>query len=95
MFIWEPKVTIDEVYQHFKGKFPNVEDEVLYKRLSSHYEGGLVEIWTIEDWEEVLNYKNKARLRTLFRNWEEYFKYGGDYKKHPDYLGRDVYVMSY
>lgn len=80
---YAPKSNKDIIFQHFKGKFPNISDFLLYKRISNNYEGGLFNIWTIQDWENVFNYTGYGKLLTLFKNWDEYLKYDGDYRKYP------------
>lgn len=82
---YNSKDSIDDIFQYFKDKFPNVSGEVLYKRITNHYEGGLFDIWTIQDWCNVFNYTSYGRLLTLFKDWDEYLKYKGDYRKHPKF----------
>ena len=90
-----PPNTTEEIFQHFKGKFPGISDGILYNRVSGSYEGSLCDIWSIKTWEKVLYYKDGASLYTLFKNWEEYIKYNGDYKKHPDYSSDKPHLISY
>lgn len=85
---YAPKETIEDIYQYFKDKFPDISNEVLYKRISNNYEGGIFNIWTIEHWDKVLHYKDYGKLLTVFENWDEYLKYDGDYRKHPKYIAR-------
>lgn len=82
---YAPKESIEEKFQYFKDKFPNISNEILYRRLSNSYEGGAFNIWTIAEWEKVFNYTGYGHLLTVFKDWDEYLKYNGDYKKHPDY----------
>ncbi len=39
-----PPNTTEEIFQHFKGKFPGISDGILYKRVSGSYEGSLCDI---------------------------------------------------
>lgn len=94
MFRWSPDAT-EEIFQHFKGKFPNISDEILYKRISTSYEGSLFDLLTIEAWEIALYYKDGAKLYTVFKDWNEYLKYDGDYTKHPDYSSDRPHLISY
>ncbi len=87
------KESIEDLFQHFKGKFSTVSDDILHKRISNHYEGGLFDIWTKEDWYNVLNYTNHGQLLTLFKNWDEYIKYDGDYKKHPFFSKKNWHLI--
>ncbi len=88
------KEYVESIFQYFRGKFPNVSDNDLYKRISNHYEGGLFDIWTIEDWTNALNYTKQGHLFTLFKDWDEYFKYNGNYKKRPNFSDKNWHFIS-
>ena len=78
---------IDAIFQHFKGRFPNVSDKDLYDRIYSGYcwgEGGLW-IITIEFWEKAFTGNSPF---SVFKDWDEYFKYKGEFFKHPKFLRR-------
>lgn len=80
----DDKKTIKSIYNHFLPEFPNVDKEILYDRIFCGYcwgEGGS-RIMSIEDWTDVFNYTKKGDLFfTCFKDWDEYFKYDGDWHK--------------
>ncbi len=83
---YKPKMdSIEEIYNHFKGKFPGVNDDVLRERIENgcrNREGSLFRLYTIDAWEKVFSFN---RCYTVFQSWDEYFKYDGDPRKHPNY----------
>lgn len=75
---------IDSIFQHFKGQFPNVNDKDLYDRIYSGYcwgEGKVAFLTNIRVWDNIFQ-GNKSY--TIFKDWEEYFKYKGNPFKHPE-----------
>lgn len=62
----------DEFFQHFKGKFPGISDEVLYNRIQRGYD--CFNITGIDQWNEILNHNPKY---TYFESWKDYLKYNG------------------
>lgn len=90
MFTAPSQELLNEIYttfQHFKGRFPDVKDRDLYDRIYAGYcwgEGGLW-IINIECWEKVFTGNSSF---SVFKDWEEYFKYKGEFFKHPKFLRR-------
>lgn len=86
---YPPKVDdVKDIYNHFKGKFPNINDDILQRRIENGYregEGGVIKrLCRIDEWEDILY--NNSHFYTVFNSWEDYFKYGGDPHKHPGYI---------
>lgn len=83
---------IDTIFQHFKGRFPNIKNKDLYDRIYGGYcwgEGGLW-ITTIELWEKAFTGNSPF---SVFKDWDEYFKYNGEFLKHPKFL-RKLHLLS-
>lgn len=79
------KDQIESIYQYYLKQFPNIQKETLHDRIFCGYcwgEGGL-RIVNIEDWERVFKCDKMAGLFSVFKNWDEYFKYQGDYHNVP------------
>lgn len=83
---------IDTIFQHFKGRFPNIKNKDLYDRIYDGYcwgEGGLW-ITTIELWEKAFTGNSPF---SVFKDWDEYFKYNGEFLNHPKFL-RKQHLLS-
>lgn len=75
------KDQIEAIYQHYLKSFPNIPKDTLHDRIFCGYcwgEGGF-RLMYIEDWERVFKQDKMAGLFSVFKNWDEYFKYQGDY----------------
>lgn len=80
------KKEIEDIYQHFLPKFPDISKETLHDRIFCGYcwGEGRLPIISIDDWNNVF-YNGKLKgLLTCFDNWNDYMKYDGDFhKKEP------------
>lgn len=85
------KQTISIIVNYFCNVYPKIPYIKMYNRIFCGYcwgEGGS-RIISIKEWEQVFNYTKLGKmLFTVFKNWEEYNQYNGDYhlkiknKKH-------------
>lgn len=80
---------IKNTFLYFKGKFPGISDDVLYERIKNGHHrgegGGLTHsfVWGIKIWKSI--FYEHCNAYTVFQSWDEYFKYDGDPRKHPNY----------
>lgn len=74
---------IDSLYTYFASKYPEINIEVLYKRIESGYRHGegSFPLTSIRDWEEVFNYTGVGQILSVFSSWEDYADYGGNYSE--------------
>jgi hypothetical protein len=82
-------INIEGIYMWFLPKFPNIDKELLHKRIVTGYcwgEGGF-RLTTIESWEEVFGLVEAPYAQTVFENWEDWIKYDGNYHKKREDLG--------
>lgn len=75
-------LTILTIVHYFSNVYPNIPYIDVYNRVFNGYcwgEGGS-RILSIEEWNEVFNYTKRGRMfYTLFKDWEEYYQYHGDF----------------
>lgn len=91
--MWEctekDEINIEGIYMWFLPKFPNIDKDLLHRRIVKGYcwgEGGL-RLISIEDWEKVFGLVETSYSETVFENWEDWIKYNGDYHKKREDLG--------
>ena len=82
----EQKQVINDIYQYFLSKFPEIDKEVLYDRIFSGFcwGEGQLPIISIEDWNSVFYNGKWKGLLTVFDDWNDYLKYKGDWHKKVD-----------
>lgn len=81
---------IEAIFEHYKGKFSNITDKDLYDRIYTGCcwlgsEGTSIPKSTIEVWDKVFS---GDEAYTVFRDWDEYLKYKGNFYEHPKFITR-------
>lgn len=72
---------IKKIVDYFLSTFPDISPKDLYDRILNGYcygEGGKIWLMTIDDWKAAFK---GDKFFTCFKDWNEYFKYDGDWHK--------------
>ena len=81
--IEERELEINKIVDHFISLLPDIDKELLRKRIAGGYIAGegLGPLTTIKEWEGILLHKGLGRMLTIFNDWEDYLKYDGNHIK--------------